>query len=128
MRRAPRSGRGGWSGGGCSGSGTCTVTISAATTVTAPFDSSIFAPRDLDGDGRADLILRHTDGTVSAWFMNGLAVAGTTTFVGPGSGWTLVKTGDFNGDGKADLVWQHTDGTVQAWLMNGASVMQVATF
>src|SRR5207247_2550143 len=83
---------------------------------------------DLDGDGRADLILRHADGTVSAWFMNGLAVAGTTTFVGPGSGWTLVKTGDFNGDGKADLVWQHTDGTVQAWLMNGASVMQVATF
>ena len=28
----------GWSGGGCSGTGTCTVTLSAATTVTAAFD------------------------------------------------------------------------------------------
>lgn len=29
---------GGWSGGGCSGTGMCTVTVNAATTVTATFD------------------------------------------------------------------------------------------
>src|SRR5207249_8117181 len=32
----------GWSGGGCSGTGTCTVTLSAATTVTATFASQTF--------------------------------------------------------------------------------------
>src|SRR5207245_1292549 len=33
----------GWSGGGCSGTGSCTVTLSAATTVTATFDVPSFA-------------------------------------------------------------------------------------
>lgn len=31
----------GWSGGGCSGTGTCTVTMNAATTVTATFNSTV---------------------------------------------------------------------------------------
>src|SRR5207249_8276699 len=33
----------GWSGGGCSGAGSCTVTMSAATTVTATFGVPTFA-------------------------------------------------------------------------------------
>src|SRR5205823_4238588 len=32
----------GWSGGGCTGTGACTVTLGAATTVTATFDIQIF--------------------------------------------------------------------------------------
>ncbi len=38
----------GWSGGGCSGTGTCATTVSAASTVTATFD------QDSDGDGIGD--------------------------------------------------------------------------
>ncbi|CAK0752417.1 conserved exported hypothetical protein [Gammaproteobacteria bacterium] len=33
----------GWSGGGCSGTGTCTVTMNATTTVTATFDPSVYS-------------------------------------------------------------------------------------
>ncbi|CAK0758973.1 conserved exported hypothetical protein [Gammaproteobacteria bacterium] len=33
----------GWSGGGCSGTGTCTVTMNAATTVTATFDPATYS-------------------------------------------------------------------------------------
>jgi hypothetical protein len=39
----------GWSGGGCTGTGTCRVTLNADTTVTATF-----APTDTDGDGVPD--------------------------------------------------------------------------
>jgi uncharacterized repeat protein (TIGR02543 family) len=39
---SPGSTFAGWSGGGCSGTGSCTVTVSAATTVTATFDLQSF--------------------------------------------------------------------------------------
>jgi hypothetical protein len=89
---------------------------------------SVAQVADLDGDGKADLLIRNADGSVIGWLMNGLSVTAATTFVGPGSGWSVVKTADLDGDGKADLIWQHTDGTVQAWLMNGLSVTSTATF
>ena len=40
----PGSAFGGWSGGGCSGTGTCQVAVTAATTVTATFDRSVNGP------------------------------------------------------------------------------------
>jgi hypothetical protein len=49
------------------------------------------AVADFNGDGKADLVLRHTDGTVQAWLMNGTAV---------------LLAGDLNGDSKADMLWQ----------------------
>ena len=47
----------GWSGGGCSGTGTCTVIMSAAQTVTATFNSipeNCSVAGDEDADGQAD--------------------------------------------------------------------------
>jgi hypothetical protein len=42
----------GLSGGGCSGAGTCTVTITASTSVTANFIKRV--RDDIDGDGKTD--------------------------------------------------------------------------
>src|SRR5262249_19136441 len=33
--------------------------------------------RDLNGDGKADVLWRHTSGLVFEWFLNGTAIAGT---------------------------------------------------
>lgn len=50
---APGSTFAGWSGGGCSGAGACTLTIKAATTVTATFDANPPPPKGTAKAGRS---------------------------------------------------------------------------
>jgi trimeric autotransporter adhesin len=168
-----------WSGVTCAGgnvSPNCSFTLTANTTVTATFDSSLVVSNDfnddarsdllwrnggdgsvqgwlmnglsatqvagllppggytvthvadLDGNGKADTLIRHTDGTTIGWLHDGLNVVGQATFFAPGSGWSIKHTADLNGDGKADLIVENTDGTVIGWLMNGLTVTGTATF
>jgi len=121
----------GWSG-ACTGTAACVVTMDAARTVTAAFSSvasvAAKAPMlDFNGDGMADLLWQHTDGSVMIWLMNGTATASQATIMGPGTGWSVVQTGDFNGDGMTDLVWQHIDGSIMIWLMSGTTTASQAT-
>ena len=74
--------------------------------------NSITHTADLNGDGKADILWKHTDGTVNAWLMNGLSVSGTSLVLGANTGYSITHTPDLNGDGKADLLWKGTDGTV----------------
>jgi Calx-beta domain/FG-GAP-like repeat len=83
---------------------------------------------DLDGNGKADTLIRHTDGTTIGWLHDGLNVVGQATFFAPGSGWSIKHAADLNGDGKADLIVENTNGTVVGWLMNGLTVTATATF
>ena len=59
---------------------------------------------DIDGDGRADILWQHTDGTVALWTMNGATMTSGSGLLGAGTGWSATRTGDFDGDGKADLL------------------------
>lgn len=90
-----------------------------------PFDAGwkISHLADLNGDGRADFILRHTDGRIYAYLSapTGGSSPGESIILGAGTGWALTEAVDLNGDGKADLVFTHTDGSVFAYLMNGLS-------
>ena len=98
-------------------------------------------PRDLNGDGKADLVWRQHDrvesdqdtGQVAGWFMNGLTLQqGAIIDVPIPLDWGIVGVGDLNGDGKADLVWQRFErtapfhGGVAVWLMNGLTLQQGA--
>ncbi|MCY4011624.1 MAG: leucine-rich repeat domain-containing protein [Gammaproteobacteria bacterium] len=68
---------------------------------------------DFDGDGRADVLLRHADGS---WRYHGSSASGS-----PGEPvrmtrkpeWYWAGAGDFNGDGNDDALVRRTDG---AWL------------
>ncbi len=84
---------------------------------------SVSRTADLNGDGRADILWRHTDGTVVVWLMNGTAIIGGGPVLGAGSGWSVTHTADLNGDGRADILWRHTDGTVAVWLMDGTTII-----
>jgi hypothetical protein len=80
-------------------------------------------PQDFNGDGKADILWRHTSGALYTWFMSGTAIG-----VGGASGsaaidWTIQAIADFNGDGQADILWRHTSGALYIWLMNGTSVI-----
>lgn len=65
--------------------------------------------RDLNGDGRADLLWRNTaTGQNAVWFMNGSASIGGGLLATVGDPeWDIVASDDFDGDGRADLLWHH---------------------
>jgi mono/diheme cytochrome c family protein len=77
---------------------------------------------DLDGDGKADLLWRNTDGTAVAWLMDGGTVKGAITLIGAGSGWSITRVADFDADGRDDILWTQTDGSVAIWLMDGLTL------
>ncbi|MFO1305806.1 MAG: S8 family serine peptidase [Burkholderiales bacterium] len=82
--------------------------------------------RDLNADGKDDLVWRSTaTGAAAVWLMNG-TVASSAAVVYAGPNYSVTHTGDFNGDGKTDLVFRSTTGQTAAWLMNGTGVLSSA--
>jgi hypothetical protein len=83
---------------------------------------------DFNGDGKADILWRHSSGLVDMWVMNGptLVSANTHQYM-IDLGWTIQGVGDFNGDGKADILWRHSSGLVDMWLMDGPAIASANT-
>lgn len=83
---------------------------------------------DFNGDGRADILWRHTDGATAIWFMNGTTQS-SAGFPGSASmDWQIRGIGDFNADNKADIVWRNrVTGATSIWLLNGATVIGYAS-
>jgi secreted PhoX family phosphatase len=78
-----------------------------------------------DGDGRSDILWRHTvTGDINVWLLNGASVTGDTWLPRvPDQQWQIAGIGDFNGDGDADVLWRYTPtGDMNLWLMNGTAV------
>jgi RHS repeat-associated protein len=86
----------------------------------------ITATADLNGDNKADLILKHTDGRIDAMLMDGLNTVARGNLLPEGSTVNITQTGNFNGDSKADLVLTGLDGSIQLLLMNGVSIITSA--
>jgi hypothetical protein len=79
---------------------------------------------DFDGDGKADILWQHNDGTPAIWLMNSLvATSMGNPGTNPGPAWQIKGAGDFNFDAKADILWQNSDGTPGIWLMDGLSLI-----
>ena len=83
---------------------------------------------DFNGDGKADVLWRNTNGSLIDWTMNGSQIASVqaVTLGGsaatPDSSWSIAGIGDFNGDGKADVLWRNTNGSLIDWTMNGSQI------
>ena len=81
---------------------------------------------DLDGDGDADIVLRHDDGMWRHFAVEDSRVTGTNS--GPvritgNSAWHPVAVGDFNGDGRDDFLLRRTDGRWGYYPMDGRQVL-----
>ncbi|MFD9357197.1 FG-GAP repeat domain-containing protein [Streptomyces sp. NPDC060031] len=78
---------------------------------------------DYTGDGKADLLARHSDGNLYLYPGTGTAVADGAlgTRIALGTGWNaykaLVSAGDTDGDGKTDLIASEPSGAL--WLFKG---------
>ena len=77
---------------------------------------------DLNGDGKDDVLLRHTDGRWDYYPMDGRnpiadqrGLAGLTRNLA----WRVAGMGDLNGDGKDDVLLRHTDSRWYYYPMDG---------
>ncbi len=114
----------GWSGEGCSGTGDCSVVMSAARNVAAAFASVPFGPLDFNGDGQPGILWRNVrTGEDYVWYMNGTDRSGGESLETVAErAWEIVGTGDFNGDRKPDILWRNSaTGQNYLWIMNGVS-------
>ena len=93
-----RSAFGGWSGGGCSGTGTCIVTLTASTSVTANFTRKV--RDDYDGDGKTDPA-KFISSAGSVWWLKSSTGLWDGKWLGSDT-FTYVGASDFDGDGKTD--------------------------
>jgi hypothetical protein len=57
---------------------------------------------DFTGEGKADIVWRHTGGALFIWAMDGTSVAGASYLDPISLDWQIQGTGDFNGDGRTD--------------------------
>jgi hypothetical protein len=68
---------------------------------------NVRGPRDLDGDGKSDILWQSDDGKVGASLMDGTAIGTASLFGAKGEvTWDARVAGDFNGDGRDDILWQ----------------------
>lgn len=74
-------------------------------------EHQIEAVNDFNGDKRADILARNSNGNVVVYSMEGDRVWNKFTCVfstaRPLANWDIVATGDFDGDGAADILWRN---------------------
>ncbi len=84
-------------------------------------DWRVVAGADFNGDGKSDVVLQNTDGTIDIWIMDGIRRTRRASLTPSGpddANWKVVGTGDFNRDGKPDLVFQHSNGDLAVWYLD----------
>ncbi|WP_441303061.1 DUF7948 domain-containing protein [Candidatus Nitrospira allomarina] len=95
---------------------------SSDVTITARDQGTSSPSSDVNGDGKADIVWRNTNGMVAIWLMNGVTITSTGFPGGVATEWQIKGVGDVDGDGKADVIWRHgTSGATAIWLMNGVT-------
>ena len=77
---------------------------------------------DFNGDGKSDLLLQNTNGSIVIETQSNLAITAGASLGDPGPTWHVVGSADFNGDGQPDILLQNDNGTVIDYLMNGTTV------
>jgi hypothetical protein len=93
----------------------------------APADWSVVKLADFNGDGSADILWRHQDGTPGIWLMHGNQVVSMVAEPNPTAWWSIVDAADYNNDGKADILWHAQDGSVGEWFMDGTTIAGLGT-
>jgi hypothetical protein len=87
--------------------------------------TAVFAGGDFSGDGRPDVLARHSDGRLLMYRGNGAGGWATGAAEVVGGGWqgftALAGGGDFSGDGHADVLARQPDGSLLLYRGNGAS-------
>lgn len=85
-------------------------------TFAPPAEWTIAVVGDIDGESRADLLVRNSNGQVAA--MLGASPSLVRPLAALDNSWQLAASADVNGDGRSDLVWRNaSQGIVVIWYM-----------
>jgi plastocyanin len=79
---------------------------------------------DLNQDGEADLLLRHKNGYLLAWFLSGTRFVGRTLLLNGDPVppiWRVAGLVDADNDRQTDTIWQGPGSAIVVWFMNGIS-------
>jgi hypothetical protein len=83
--------------------------------------------RDLNGEGKSDLLWRNTaSGVTALWLMDGTQILNAAAIFSNPT-WQVTHTGDLNADGRTDLVWRSNGGATAVWLQDGLFTTSFAT-
>jgi len=91
---------------------------------TVTTDSWAQSKFDSDGNGLADVVLRHEDGELSLNSMQGDQVIDSAEIsIGADMSWQAVGREDYDGDGRADLLMRHSvTGEWHVYLLDGNTI------
>jgi Ca2+-binding RTX toxin-like protein len=104
------------------GNGLAPLNAAAQTAVISPADNTwvIEGVDDFNGDGKSDILWRHTSGAVGVWQTNGLLPVTQSAVIGAvDATWDIAGTGDYNGDSKGDILWRQSTGAIGVWQLDG---------
>lgn len=81
-------------------------------------------PKDMDGNGQADILLRDSaSGANWLYLMDGAWIRSSQGVNTVSTAWQIVGNGDYNGDSESDALWHNSStGAIWMYLMNGASI------
>lgn len=75
---------------------------------------------DINGDGRADILWRNDDGSLTSWLglPNGAFVGNdpVARVGGIPTSWKVAGLADIDGDGLSDILWRNDSGALTDWL------------
>ena len=94
-----------------------TLSLNNVRSTISQFMTAIVAD-DFGGDGKADILVRHSSGHLYMYEMDGNIKTGSN-IGGLSTDWTVAGIGDFGGDGKADILIRHSSGHLYMYEMDG---------